>query len=217
MQKQMCLKAKTTKWYLDSGCSKHMTGDITRFTSIIMKQQGHVTFGDNNKGKILGIGKIGNASTTLIEDVLLIEGLKHNLLSISQLCDKKFKIVFDSFTCHITSLIDENVSIIGHRIDNVYMFDIDTCATSNATCLISKNDDSWLWHRRIAHIGMNHLNKLVKHDLVIGLPKLKFEKDRMCDAFQKGKQTKVSFKSKNIVSTSRPLEFYTWIYLVLLG
>ena len=76
----------------------------------------------------------------------------------------------------------------------------------NNKCFLSKDDDPWLWHKRIAHINMEHLNKLISKDLVIGLPKLKFEKDRLCDACQKGKQTRVSFKSKNIVSTTQPLQ-----------
>ena len=53
---------------------------------------------------------------------------------------------------------------------------------------------------------MKTLSKLVKNDLVIGLPKLKFDKDKICDACQFGKQVRNSFKSKNLVSTSRPLE-----------
>ena len=53
---------------------------------------------------------------------------------------------------------------------------------------------------------MHSLSKLIKKELVIGLPKLNFEKDRICDACQLDKQTRVSFKSKNNVSTSRPLE-----------
>jgi len=53
---------------------------------------------------------------------------------------------------------------------------------------------------------MHHLNKLIANDLVAGLPKLKFEKDYICEAFQKGKQTKHSFKLKNMVSTSKPFE-----------
>ena len=71
-------------------------------------------------------------------------------------------------------------------------------ASNHAQCfLFIKDDDSWLWHRRIAHINMEHLNKLICKDLVIGLPKLKFEEDRLCDACQKGKQVRVSFKSNN--------------------
>ena len=68
---------------------------------------------------------------------------------------------------------------------------------------MSKEDDSWIWHRRIAHIHMDHLNKLVMKELVVGLPKLIFEKDKLCDACQKGKQVRVD--KKNIVSTIRPL------------
>ena len=68
-----------------------MIGDKIKFVILTSKDGGHVTFGDNSKGKIVGISKIGNESSLIIEDVLLVEGLKHNLLSISQLCDKGFK------------------------------------------------------------------------------------------------------------------------------
>jgi hypothetical protein len=86
------------------------------------------------------------------------------------------------------------------------MISLDDISSNDAQCLVSKEEDSWLWHRRIAHIHMDHLNKLISKDLVVGLPKLRFEKDKLCDACQKGKQVKVSFKSKNVVSTSRPLQ-----------
>ena len=57
-------------------------------------------------------------------------------------------------------------------------------------------------------LNMHHLNHLVRKDLVIGLPKFKFEKNKMCEAYQKGKQVKNSFQSKNVVSTSKPLELF---------
>jgi len=71
-------------WYIDSGCSKHMTGDASKFTHISPKKSGHVTYGDNNKGRILGVGKIGTNSSTSIENVLLVDSLKHSLSSVSQ-------------------------------------------------------------------------------------------------------------------------------------
>ncbi|KAK8625938.1 hypothetical protein V6N13_057093 [Hibiscus sabdariffa] len=86
-----CYKAKASSansWYLDSGCSRHMTGDKSRFLEFKSKSGGVVTFGDNSKGNIEGIGSIGNHSSILIDDVFYVNGLKHNLLSISQLCDK---------------------------------------------------------------------------------------------------------------------------------
>ena len=66
------------------------------FLSLQRKNGGYVTFGDNAKGKIIGQGNIDNDTSSLIENVLLVDGLKHNLLSISQLCDKGFKVILEA-------------------------------------------------------------------------------------------------------------------------
>ena len=71
-----------------------MTGDISLFIDFVAKKKGFVIYGDNNKGAILGKGSVGNPSSTTISDVLSVEGLKHNLISISQLCDKGYKVSF---------------------------------------------------------------------------------------------------------------------------
>ena len=76
------------KWYIDGGCSRHMTEKANLFTHLEIKKWGKVVFGDNAKGKIVGIGQVGKKDSTHIEDVLLVNGLKHNLLNVSQLCDK---------------------------------------------------------------------------------------------------------------------------------
>jgi len=86
------------------------------------------------------------------------------------------------------------------------MLNIEHAPFHELSCLVSKIDDSWLWHRRVAHINMHHLNHLVKKDIVIGILKLKFEKNKLCERCQKGKQVKTYFQSKNVVSTSKPLE-----------
>jgi len=80
---QVIKQEKKDLWYLDSGCSRHMTGDKTKFAKLELKEEGIVTYGDNNKGRILGNGVIGNGSSFNIKNVLLVEGLKHNLISIS--------------------------------------------------------------------------------------------------------------------------------------
>nr|KYP31345.1 Retrovirus-related Pol polyprotein from transposon TNT 1-94 [Cajanus cajan] len=211
-----CLRAKSLLWYLDSGCSRHMAGDPSKLSSLKLKNEGFVTYGDNNKRRILGHGNIGNSSSlTLIENVLLVEGLKHNLLSISQLSDKGFKIEFDNTCCLICDKKTKEIRFIGKRIDNIYMLDLEnSIAISNTKCLITKEDNIWLWHRRAADIHMDHLNKLSRKELVIGLPKLKFSKEKLCDACQKGKQVKASFKSKNQISTTRPLQL---IHMDLFG
>ena len=71
-------------WYLDSGCSKHMTRDKSKFLSLETYSGGTVTFGDNKKGEVVGRGKIGKSSSHSIDNVFLVDGLMHNLLSISQ-------------------------------------------------------------------------------------------------------------------------------------
>ncbi|KAF1888288.1 hypothetical protein Lal_00046699 [Lupinus albus] len=70
---KVCFGAENDLWYLDSGCSRHMTGDKSKF-SFILPKDGFVTYGDNNKGKILGIGRIGKPPHDLctIEDRRLI-------------------------------------------------------------------------------------------------------------------------------------------------
>ena len=200
------------QWYLDSGCSKHKTGDKSKFLSISFKKEGHVTYEDNNKGRILGRGSIGDKDILVIHDVLYVEGLKHNLLSISQLCDKGYQVMFKSNTCEICLPNTKEVMLVGKRVNNVYLLDISSPCSIG--CLLSKQDESWFWHRRIAHIHMIHLNKLISKDLVIGLPKLKFEKDYICEACQKGKQIKNSFKLKNVVLSSKPPEL---LYMDLFG
>ena len=182
-----------------------MTGDISLFIDFKAKKKGYVTYGDNNKGAILGKGSVGNPSTTTISDVHLVEGLKHNLLSISQLCDKGYKVTFTN-TCCIIEHTEQNIVFKGIRVNNIYMLDLFDVSLTSTKCLVTLNDDSWLWHRRLAHVNFDLLNKVVSKDLVVGLPKIRFSKDHLCDACQMGKQTRVSFKSKNVISTSRPLE-----------
>ena len=88
-------------WYLDSGCSRHMTGDESLFQELERNKSGEVSFGDNFKGAIRGIGTIGNNPYTHIKNVLLVENRKFNLLSISQLCDKGYRVNFEAHTCYI--------------------------------------------------------------------------------------------------------------------
>ena len=92
---QVCLSTKESMWYLDSGCSRHMTGDKSKLVDLVYKKGGFVTYGDNNKGQILGEGCIKSQGKIIIRNVLYVKCLKHNFLSISQLCDKGLKVEFN--------------------------------------------------------------------------------------------------------------------------
>ena len=86
-----CLENST--WYLDSGCSRHMTGDRSLLTDVVKSSGPRITFGDNSKGKTVGKGKIIHGNIT-INDVLLVENLHYNLISISQMCDIGYLVEF---------------------------------------------------------------------------------------------------------------------------
>lgn len=191
-----------------------MTGDISLFINFKAKNKGYVTYDDNNKGAILARGSVGNPYTITISDVNLVEGLKYNLLSISQLCDKGYKVTFTNTCCIIEHDDKKDIVFKGVRVNNVYMLNLIEVPLTSLKCLVALNDNSWLWHRRLAHVNFDLLNKVVSKDLVVGLPKIKLSKYHLCDACQVGKQTRVSFKSKNIISTSRPLEL---IHMDLFG
>ena len=106
----------------------------------------------------------------------------------------------------VSSLDEDNVIFSGKRVDIVYIIDLNTIDNKDIKYLMAISHDIWTWHRRLGHANFDLLNDLCKHELVIGLPKLEFTKDKPCDACQKGKQSKSSFKLKNVVSTSRPLK-----------
>lgn len=203
---QVCLRGKTRQhsWYLDSGCSRHMTGERSIFQTLNMKEGGSVGFGGNQKGKIIGTGMIGNSSIS-INNVWLVEGLKHNLLSISQFCDNGYEVMFDKSFCTVMNN-DKSVVFKGSRRGNVYKINFSDLANQKVVCLLSVNEEKWVWHRRLGHANWRLISTLSKQQLVRGLPDISYHSDSVCGACQKGKCVKKSFKLKNIVSTSRPLE-----------
>ena len=85
--------------------------------------------------------------------MLYVEGLKHSLLSISQLCDKGYKVNFKSKGCTISSDSSGKVLFTGKRVNNIYLLNIMETSSSNE-CLLSRSDESWLWHRRITGSAM---------------------------------------------------------------
>ena len=72
------------------------------------------------------------------------------------------------------------------------------------TCLVAKSDMGWLWHRRLAHVGIRNLAKLQKEGHILGLTNIVFEKDRLCSACQAGKQVGAPHPAKSILSSTRP-------------
>ena len=122
-----------------------MIGHGSLFQELDRNRSGSITFGDNSKRVIQWIGTIGNNFQTQIKHVLYVEGLKHNLLNISQLCDKGFRVCFDAQARHVINSNTNQVIYVGKRHDNVYVIYIDKIVFNNESCLIANDvNNSWL-------------------------------------------------------------------------
>ena len=119
-----------------------------------------------------------------------MDGLKHNLLNISQLCDKGNKVTFTFAGCKVKKVDTKEVILTANKYKNVPKEDILDMPGSKLKCLGVIANDPLLWHKRLGHVSLNQLNKLASKDMVIGLPKTKFKNDKVCSACVRGKQVR---------------------------
>nr|GEX56133.1 hypothetical protein [Tanacetum cinerariifolium] len=201
------------KGVIDSGCSRHMTGNMSYLSNFEDLNGGYVAFGGNPKGgKISGKGKIMTGKLDF-DDVYCVKELKFNLFSVSQMYDKKNSVLFTDTECLVLpldfKLPDKNQVLLRvPRENNMYNVNLKNIVPSgDLTYLFAKAtlDESNLWHRRLGHISFKIMNKLVKGNLVRGLPTKVFKNDNTCVACKKGKQHRASCKTKPISSVNQPL------------
>ncbi|GKA04249.1 putative ribonuclease H-like domain-containing protein [Tanacetum coccineum] len=178
---------KEDQGYVDSGCSRHMTGNLSYLSNFKEFDGGY--------------------------DGYFIKELQFNLFSISEMCDKKNNVLFTNTGCFVLSpdfkLADESQVLLKvPRKNNMYSVDMKNIVPKESlTCLVAKAtlNESMLWHRRLGHVNYKTINKLVKENLVRGLPTKCFEHDQTCVACLKGKQHKASCRSKIQNSITQPL------------
>ncbi|GKA97970.1 putative ribonuclease H-like domain-containing protein [Tanacetum coccineum] len=202
------------KGVIDSGCSRHMTGNKSYLSDYEEIDGGCVAFGGNPKGgRITSKGKIGTGKLDF-EDVYFVKELKLTFL-VSHKCVTRKTVFFlqtlNVLFCLLTLsyLMKNHVLLRVPRKDNMYSVDLKNIVPSGGlACLFAKAtlDESNLWHRRLGHINFKTLNKLVRGNLVRGLPLKIFENHHTCVAYQKGKQHKASCKTKTVSSISQPLQ-----------
>ena len=136
-------------------------------------------FRGNQRGKIIGSGTVGNGNLPSIKNVLLVDGLMHNLLSISQLSDNGYDIIFNQNSCKAISQKDGTILFNGKRKNNIYKIKLFELKSQNVKCLLSVNNEQWIWHRRLGHVSMRRISQINKLNLVRGLPNLKFNSDAL--------------------------------------
>ncbi|GJZ53580.1 putative ribonuclease H-like domain-containing protein, partial [Tanacetum coccineum] len=206
----------------DSGCSRSMTGNMERLDDFQEFQGGKVTFG-GGEGRITGKGTI-RTPTLDFENVYYVKELQQfNLFFISQICDKKNIVLFTDTDCLVLSkdfqLPDDSMVLLRvPRKHNLYTINLNNLnPKGNLACLVAKAsvDESIKWHIKMGHVNYKNMNRLVKGDLVRGLPPKLFKNDHTCVACCKGKQHKASYKAITAVSSiSEPLQL---LHMYLFG
>nr|GEX47817.1 hypothetical protein [Tanacetum cinerariifolium] len=143
---------------VDSRCTKHMTGNLKLLCNFVKKYMGTVYFGNDQFALILGYEDLVQGNIT-INMVYYVEGLNHNLFSGNAL------LASNSGSGHYTISLQETTSI-------------------TPICFMAKASltQAWLWHQILSHLNFDYINLLLKKDVVIGLPKLKYVKDQLCSS-----------------------------------
>jgi hypothetical protein len=181
-----------------------MTGEKMMFSSYEKNNDPErtITFGDGNQG----LGKISISPDHSISNVFLIDSLYYNLLSVSQLCKMGYNCLFTDVGVTVFRRSDDSIDFKGVLDGQLYLVDFNDNNAKLDTCLIAKTNMGWLWHRRLAHVGMKNLHKLLKGEHILELTNVHFEKDKICSTCQAGKQVGAHHPHKSIMTTKRSLE-----------
>nr|GEZ32362.1 hypothetical protein [Tanacetum cinerariifolium] len=185
---------KIILFIVDSGCSKHMTGNLKLLINFVEKFPGTVKFRNDQIAPILSYRDLVQGAI-MIEMVYYVEGLNHNLFFVGQLCSRGM---------------------------DLYSIALQDTTSPNPICLIAKatSSQAWLWHRRLSHLNFDTINLLSMNDIVVGLPKLKFAKEHLCSSCELGKATRNPMRVASINGKRYVLVIvhdysrYTWTYFL---
>ena len=185
-------------WYVDSGFSNHMKGDEDIFLTLRNERDGSISFGNDDSSRIIGRGtvRIGNKDTKE-KNVLLVEDMKHNLLSVIQMCDQGHKLMFDSKKCEIRKEgLRKFVAIVVRNSRNIYVLS----ENGNEKCCLGKEDEFCLWHRRMGHIRFDNLVEVRKKKAVREMPQIMKPTNKN---YQQGRKQRPNSNQRNTPQQDR--------------
>jgi hypothetical protein len=180
-----------------------MTGEKIKLLLLKENKSRSVTFGNDDPGKSRGKGLVSLSNgRSKYKDVLFVGGLKHNILSISQICDRGCEVTFTAKNCKIKTVNIGELIAKGVRTENnVYVLKED-----KEKFHLRKFDESWLWHRRLGHLNFDHIVKMNNEDVVKDLPRISKPNNSVCESYQMGKLTCAQFKLKSFTYLEKPLQ-----------
>ena len=160
-----------------------MSSDKFIFTKLEDFDGGVVTFGDGKTTRVIGIGSILVPGIPKLNNAFLLDGLRANLISISQMCDDNHEVYFSKFECHILDINGKSILHGTSTFDNCY----DLFPSSHLTCHLATINNVDFWHKRLGHVNFKDLLKLENSKIVNGIPKLRKPENPVCGPCQTGK------------------------------
>ncbi|KAJ0795822.1 putative RNA-directed DNA polymerase [Helianthus annuus] len=199
---------KNNCWYLDSGCSNHMTGDKSLFITLNESERREVRTGDDKKLEVLGSGDAAisiKGTEKRVPNVFYVEGLKHNLLSVGQLVQKGYEVKFSNRECRIKDKTGETIGIVNMTGNKMFPLNLSQDLIPRAYSMITQ-DLSALWHQIYGHINFDTLHDMGMNEVVKGLPKISKQQSKVCESCMLGKHARKSFSKNPTWHASKPLQ-----------
>ncbi|GJR27530.1 retrovirus-related pol polyprotein from transposon TNT 1-94 [Tanacetum coccineum] len=172
---------------VDSGCKKHMTGNLKLLSNFVEKYLGTIRFSNDQFAPIL----------------------------VGQFFDADLEVAFRKSTCFVRDLKGNDL-LSGTRGSDLYTITLQDLVSPTPICFLAKASptQAWLWHRRLSHLNFDTINLISKNDILNGLPKLKFVKDQLCPSCAVGKAKRSSFKT---VVVTRSKKWLALLHMELRG
>lgn len=201
---------KGEAWFLDSGCSNHMSGDKELFTSLNENFKHSVKLGNNSRMEVAGKGNIKlllNGMMSTITEVYYVPELKNNLLSVGQLQEKGLAILIQGGMCKIYHPEKGLLAESEMSMNRMFILPVRCSpATQSENCLhLSSVNQSQLWHERYGHLNYRSLKLLYDKRMVIGLPQFQDTSKVCVDCFE-GKQQRKAIPKQSTWRAKEVLE-----------
>ncbi|GAU44417.1 hypothetical protein TSUD_100640 [Trifolium subterraneum] len=199
---------KSNLWYLDTGCSNHMTGNKKWFLKLDHSVRRSIKFADNSQVIYAGMGTVlvkrKDGHESVINEVLYVPSMTSNLISLGQLLEKDYTMKLENRELKIYDA--KSRLILKAPLSNNRTFKIEINVIDHH-CLasITNPEENWIWHHRFGHLNFKSLSMLNSKDMVHGLPQIKTPSE-VCEDCCAAKQTRNSFKNELPMKSTHKLE-----------
>ncbi|KAM1262144.1 hypothetical protein ACFX2G_027916 [Malus domestica] len=196
------------EWYVDSGCSNHMTGDSKLLIDMKTNVVGKVQMPTGELMNVAGFGTLvidTSKGRKYVKEVMYLPGLKENLLSVGQMDEHGYYLLFGGKMCSIFDGPSLDCLVLKVEMKKNRCYPLTLIQNDQVVLRAGISKSTWIWHKRLGHLHFRGLQQLKNKEMVHGLPVLE-EMDEVCEGCQFGKQHREWFPKNQAWRASKPLE-----------